>query len=47
MYGSILRIMEWTIAAYDRLGMVRNRSADSLDIAAPVGNYPSRDSRYV
>ena len=47
MYGSILRIMEWTIAAYDRLGMVRNRSGDSLDIAAPVGNYASRDGRYV
>ncbi len=47
MYGSILRIMEWTIAAYDRLGVVRNRSGDSLDIAAPVGNYPSRDGRYV
>ena len=47
MYGSILRIMEWTIAAYDRLGMVRNRSADSIAIAAPIGNYASRDSRYV
>ncbi|MXW89985.1 MAG: CoA transferase [Acidimicrobiaceae bacterium] len=47
MYGSILRIMEWTIAAHDRLGMVRNRSGNSLDIAAPVGNYPSRDGHYV
>ena len=46
MYGSMLRIMEWTIAAYDRLGMVRNRSADS-HILAPLGNYASRDSRYV
>ena len=47
MYGSMLRVMEWTIAAYDRLGMVRNRSADSLNNAAPIGNYASRDSRYV
>ena len=47
MYGSILRIMEWTIAAHDRLGMVRDRSGSSLDIAAPIGNYPSRDRRYV
>ena len=47
MYGSILRIMEWTIAAYDRLGMVRNRSAGGLDTLAPIGNYASRDSRYV
>ncbi len=47
MYGSMLRIMEWTIAAHDRLGMVRNRSGDSLDITAPIGNYASRDGRYV
>ena len=47
MYGSMLRIMEWTIAAYDRLDWVRNRSGNSLDSAAPVGNYASRDSRYV
>ncbi len=47
MYGSMLRIMEWTIAAYDRLGMVRNRSASGLDTLAPIGNYASRDSRYV
>ncbi len=47
MYGSMLRIMEWTIAAYDRLDWVRNRSGNSLDNAAPIGNYASRDSRYV
>ena len=47
MFGSILRIMEWTIAAYDRLDMVRNRSADGLEFAAPLGNFASRDSRYV
>ena len=47
MYGSVLRIMEWTIAAYDRLDMVRTRSADGLEFAAPLGNYASRDSRYV
>ena len=47
MYGSVLRIMEWTIAAYDRLDLVRNRSGNSLDNAAPIGNYASRDSRYV
>ena len=47
MYGSIVRIMEWTIAAYDRLDMVRNRSADGLEFAAPLGNFASRDSRYV
>ena len=47
VYGSMLRIMEWTIAAHDRLGMVRNRSGDSLDNAAPLGNYASRDGRYV
>ena len=47
MYGSMLRVMEWTIAAHDQLGMVRNRSGDSLPNAAPIGNYASRDGRYV
>ena len=47
MYGSLLRIMEWTIAAHHQLGMVRNRSGSSLDNTAPIGNYASRDGRYV
>ena len=47
LYGSALRILEWTIAAYDRLGTVRSRRGNRLDYAAPLDNYPSRDGRYV
>ncbi len=47
LYGSALRILEWTVAAYDKLGLVRNRSGNRLDHSAPLDNYPSRDGRYV
>ena len=47
LYGSALRILEWTIAAYDKLGMVRNRSGNRLEHSAPLDNYLSRDGRYV
>ena len=47
LYGSALRILEWTIAAYDRLGTVRSRRGNRLDYAAPLDNYPSRDGKYV
>jgi crotonobetainyl-CoA:carnitine CoA-transferase CaiB-like acyl-CoA transferase len=47
LYGSALRILEWTIAAYDRLGTVRGRTGNRLDHAAPLDNYPTKDGRYV
>ena len=47
LYGSALRILEWTIAAYDKLGTVRNRSGNRLEHSAPLDNYASRDGRYV
>jgi succinyl-CoA---D-citramalate CoA-transferase len=47
LYGSALRILEWTIAAYDKLGVVRNRSGNRLEHSAPLDNYPSLDGRYV
>jgi formyl-CoA transferase len=47
LYGSSLRILEWTVAAYDRLGLVRNRSGNRLDNSAPLDNYRSADGRYV
>ncbi|MDE0700203.1 MAG: CoA transferase [Acidimicrobiaceae bacterium] len=47
LYGSVLRIMEWTIAAYDRLGSVRQRTGNQSDQAAPLDNFGSRDGRYV
>ena len=47
LYGSALRILEWTIAAYDKLDMVRHRSGNRLEHSAPLDNYLSRDGRYV
>lgn len=47
LYGSALRILEWSIAAYDKLGLVRTRSGNRLEHSAPLDNYPSKDGRYV
>ena len=47
LYGSILRILEWTIAGYDRLGVVRGREGNRLANSAPLDNYPTADGRYV
>ncbi len=47
LYGSVLRIMEWTIAAYDRLDSVRQRTGNRSNNAAPLDNFQSRDGRYV
>ncbi len=47
LYGSILRILEWTIAAYDRLGMVRQREGNRLANSAPLDNYPTADGDYI
>ncbi len=47
LYGSVLRILEWTVAAYDRLGTVRSREGNRLSNSAPLDNYPTADGRYV
>jgi crotonobetainyl-CoA:carnitine CoA-transferase CaiB-like acyl-CoA transferase len=47
LYGSALRILEWTIAAYDRLGIVRSREGNRLANSAPLDNYPTSDGKYV
>jgi crotonobetainyl-CoA:carnitine CoA-transferase CaiB-like acyl-CoA transferase len=47
LYGSILRILEWTIAGYDRLGIVRGRSGNRLPNSAPLDNYPTADGKFV
>lgn len=47
LYGSVLRILEWTVAAYDKLGTVRNRQGNRLSNSAPLDNYRSADGRYV
>ena len=47
LYGSVLRILEWTVAAYDRLGTVRQREGNRLSNSAPLDNYPTADGRFV
>jgi formyl-CoA transferase len=47
LYGSVLRILEWTVPAYDRLGIVRERQGNRLSHSAPLDNYLAADGRYV
>jgi crotonobetainyl-CoA:carnitine CoA-transferase CaiB-like acyl-CoA transferase len=47
LYGSVLRILEWTIAGYDQLGVVREREGNRLKNSAPLDNYPTKDGKYV
>ena len=43
--ASILRVLEWTLAGYDRLGTVRTREGNRLPNSAPLDNYPTRRRR--
>jgi crotonobetainyl-CoA:carnitine CoA-transferase CaiB-like acyl-CoA transferase len=47
LYGGVLRVLEWTLAAYDRLGIVREREGNRLATSAPLDNYPTADGRFV
>ncbi len=47
LYGSALRVLEWTLAGYDRLGIVRNREGNRLANSAPLDNYPTLDGKFV
>ncbi|HUF85690.1 MAG TPA: CoA transferase, partial [Acidimicrobiia bacterium] len=47
LYGAALRILERTIPAYDRLGVVRSREGNRLANSAPLDNYPTADGKYV
>jgi crotonobetainyl-CoA:carnitine CoA-transferase CaiB-like acyl-CoA transferase len=47
LYGASLRILEWTLAAYDRLGTVREREGNRLKNSAPLDNYTAADGRFV
>lgn len=47
LYGSVLRILEWTLAAYDRLGIVRHREGNRLSHSAPLDNYATADGHSV
>ncbi|MGH7895875.1 MAG: CaiB/BaiF CoA transferase family protein, partial [Candidatus Binatia bacterium] len=47
LYESILRIMEHTLAAYDRLGVVRERQGNRLENSAPLDNWQTKDGKWV
>jgi crotonobetainyl-CoA:carnitine CoA-transferase CaiB-like acyl-CoA transferase len=47
LYGSVMRILEHTIAAYDRLGIVRGREGNRLRNSAPLDNWETADGEYV
>lgn len=47
LYGSVLRVLEWTIAGYDQLGIVRGREGNRLANSAPLDNYPTADDKFV
>ena len=44
---SVLRILEWTIAGQDRLGITREREGNRMANSAPIDNYPTADGTYV
>src|SRR5215471_17118010 len=47
LYGAPLRILEWTVAAYDALGVVRGREGNRLANSAPLDNYATADGKFV
>lgn len=47
LYGAVLRVLEWTLAGYDQLGIVRSREGNRLPHSAPLDNYPTADGAYV
>jgi crotonobetainyl-CoA:carnitine CoA-transferase CaiB-like acyl-CoA transferase len=47
LYGAALRVLEWTLPAYDALGVVRSREGNRLANSAPLDNYPTADGKYV
>jgi crotonobetainyl-CoA:carnitine CoA-transferase CaiB-like acyl-CoA transferase len=47
LYGAVLRILEWTIAGQDRLGITRQREGNRLPNSAPLDNYPTADAKFV
>src|SRR5215475_12741568 len=47
LYESILRIMEHTLASYDRLGLVREREGNRLRNSAPLDNWETKDGKWL
>ncbi|MBI3784996.1 MAG: CoA transferase, partial [Deltaproteobacteria bacterium] len=47
LYESVFRILEHTVAAYDRLGVVREREGNRLRNSAPLDNWQTKDGEFV
>jgi crotonobetainyl-CoA:carnitine CoA-transferase CaiB-like acyl-CoA transferase len=47
LYESIFRILEHTVAAHDRLGIVREREGNRLRNSAPLDNWLTKDEQYI
>ena len=47
LYESVFRILEHTLPAYDRLGVVRGREGNRLKNSAPLDNWETADGKWV
>jgi len=47
LYESIFRVLEHTVATYDRLGIVREREGNRLRNSAPLDNWRTKDGEFV
>ncbi len=47
LYESVFRILEHTLPAYDRLGVVRGREGNRLKNSAPLDNWRTADDQYI
>ncbi len=47
IYESIFNMLESTLAEYDKLGVVRERTGAKLDGIVPTSTYPTRDGKFI
>jgi crotonobetainyl-CoA:carnitine CoA-transferase CaiB-like acyl-CoA transferase len=47
IYEAIFNMMESTLAEYDKLGHIRERSGAKLEGIVPTSTYPTRDSKFI
>jgi crotonobetainyl-CoA:carnitine CoA-transferase CaiB-like acyl-CoA transferase len=47
LYESVFRILEHTLPAYDRLGVVRGREGNRLKNSAPLDNWETADGQFI
>ena len=47
LYESVFNMLESTLAEFDKLGVVRERSGAKLDGIVPTSTYPTRDGKFI